>query len=87
MGITQGSNKMGYNLENNPKIYEDTNKYLLIYTLTVIPWGRTDKWTNKRTNKQANKWTNIYSIFRDKLSLPHGSLDRMRMVSCGRVVK
>jgi hypothetical protein len=36
----------------------------------------TDKQTNGRTNRGTNKRTNIYSIFRDKLSLPEGSLDR-----------
>jgi hypothetical protein len=63
----------------NPKFYKTTNKYLFIYTPTVIPWGRMVKQTNKQTNKRTNKWTNkrtnIYSIFRDKLSLPHVSSD------------
>jgi hypothetical protein len=34
-----------------------------------------DKQTNGRTNKQMDGRTNIFSIFRDKLSLPHGSSD------------
>jgi hypothetical protein len=38
MGKTQGSKKMGY--------YLKTNKYLLIYTPTVIPWGQTNKQTD-----------------------------------------
>jgi hypothetical protein len=33
--------------------------------------GQTEGWTNGQTDK----WKNIYSIFRDKLSLPEGSLD------------
>ncbi len=59
----------------NPKIYSNINNYLIIYTPKVIPWGQMDKQTNGRTNKQTDGPTNIYSIFRDKLSLPHGSLD------------
>jgi hypothetical protein len=59
----------------NPKIYSNLNNYLIIYTPKVIPWGQTDKQTNGQTNKQMDGWTNIYSIFRDKLSLPHGSSD------------
>jgi hypothetical protein len=35
----------------------------------------TDKQTNGWTNGRTNKQTNIYSIFRDKLSLPEESLD------------
>jgi hypothetical protein len=53
----------------NPKIYSNINNYLIIYTPKVIPWGQMDKQTNKQTHAR----TNIYSIFRDKLSL-HGSL-------------
>ncbi len=34
--------------------------------------GQTEGWTNGRTDK----WTNIYSIFRDKLILSEGSLDK-----------
>ncbi len=41
----------------------------------MIPWGRTDKRTNGRTNGQTDGRTNICSLFRDKLSLPEGSLD------------
>jgi hypothetical protein len=33
--------------------------------------GQTEGWTNGRTDRR----TNIYSIFRDKLSLPEGSSD------------
>ncbi len=36
--------------------------------------GQTKEWTNRRTDK----WTNIYSLFRDKLSLPEGSLDKFK---------
>ncbi len=36
--------------------------------------GQRNKWTDKRTNKR----TNIYSIFRDKLSLPEGTSDSFR---------
>jgi hypothetical protein len=48
----------------------------------VIPWERTDKWTNKQTNKR----TNIYSIFRDKLLFPHGSLDIVLNASPGAAI-
>jgi hypothetical protein len=36
----------------NPKIYSNINNYLIIYTPKVIPWGQTDKQTNKRTHGQ-----------------------------------
>ncbi len=36
---------------------------------------QTDGHTEGRTNGRTDKWTNIYSIFRDKLSLPEGSSD------------
>ncbi len=52
-----------------------TKQIQLIYIPKVIPWGQTDKQTNRQTNKQTDGWTNIYSIFRDNLSLPHGILD------------
>jgi hypothetical protein len=35
----------------------------------------TDGQTNKQTNGRMDGRTNIYSIIRDKLSLPHGSSD------------
>jgi hypothetical protein len=35
--------------------------------------GQMEGWTNGHTNKRKN----IYSIFRDKLSLPEGSLDNI----------
>jgi hypothetical protein len=38
-----------------------------------------DKQTNRQTkgwtNGRTDKWTNIYSIFREKLSFPEGSSD------------
>jgi hypothetical protein len=37
--------------------------------------NKTNKQTDKRRDKQTDKSTNIYSIFRDKLSLPEGSSD------------
>ncbi len=37
---------------------------------------QTDRQTEGRTNGRTDKRTHIYSIFRDKLSLPEGSLDR-----------
>jgi hypothetical protein len=36
---------------------------------------QTDGQTEGRTNERMDKRTNIYSVFRDKLSLPEGSLD------------
>jgi hypothetical protein len=36
---------------------------------------QTDGQTEGRTNRGTDKRTNIYSIFRDKLLLPEGSLD------------
>ena len=36
---------------------------------------QTDGQMEGRTNEQMDKRTNIYSIFRDKLSLPEGSSD------------
>jgi hypothetical protein len=63
----------------NPKIYSNINNYLIIYTPRVIPWGQMDKQTNKWMDGwmdgQMDGRTNIYSIFRDKLSLPQGSSD------------
>ena len=45
------------------------NNKIMYYTHPkVIPWG----WTNKQTDKRRDKY---YSIFSDKLSLPDGSLD------------
>jgi hypothetical protein len=35
-----------------------------------------DQQTEGGTNGQMDKWTNIYSIFRGKLSLPEGSSDK-----------
>ncbi len=35
-----------------------------------------------QTNK-TDRWTNIYSIFRDKLSLPHGNLDCLSQMRIG----
>ncbi len=55
----------------NAKIYSNINNYLTIYIPKVITWGQMDKQTNGRINKQMDGRTNIYSIFRDKLSLPH----------------
>jgi hypothetical protein len=65
---------MGYDLKNKPK---NLLKYLQIPTYLYshsYPMG-TDKQTNGRTNGGTNKRTNIYSIFRDKLSLPEESSD------------
>jgi hypothetical protein len=59
----------------NPKIYSNIDNYLIIYTPKVILWGQTDKQTNKWTDGWTDRQTNIYSIFRDKLSLPQGSSD------------
>jgi hypothetical protein len=53
------SNKDLTHLHNNKIMYYTHPK--------VIPWGQ--------TNKQTNKRTNIYSIFRDKFSLPEGTSD------------
>jgi hypothetical protein len=36
----------------NNKIYSNINNYLIIYTPKVIPWGQTEKQTNKRTHGQ-----------------------------------
>jgi hypothetical protein len=57
-----------------PKVTNDSthlhNNKIMYYTHPkVIPYGRT------------NKRTNIYLIFRDKLSLPEGSLDRISSVN------
>jgi hypothetical protein len=38
----------------NPKIYSNINNYLIIYTPKVIPWGQTDKQTNKRMDGQTD---------------------------------
>jgi hypothetical protein len=41
----------------------------------------TDKQTNGQTNGGTNKRTNIYSIFRNELSLPEGSSDSIDLLS------
>ncbi len=66
MGITQDSNKNGV-------LLREWTKYLPNkFNLFISPkWFHGDR----RKNKQTDGWTNIYSIFRDKLSLPHGSSD------------
>jgi hypothetical protein len=63
----------------NPKIYSNVNNYLIIYIPKVIPWGQMDKQTNKRMDGRTDGRANIYSIFRDKLSLPQGSLDHSKI--------
>ncbi len=45
-------------------------------------WSHGDGQTNKRMDKWTNKQTSIYSISRDKLSLPEGSLDFLAHSSC-----
>ncbi len=44
----------------------------------MIPCEQTDKQTNGQTNGQTDGWTNICSLFRDKLSLPEGSWDMIQ---------
>ncbi len=66
---------MGYYFQNEPKNIHNTIKNYSFITPKVIPWGRTDKRTNGQTNEQTDRWTNICSLFRDKLSLPEGSSD------------
>jgi hypothetical protein len=78
LGKTQGSKKMGYYLKNKPK---KSTKILTNTYLSILPqWSHKDKQTNKRMD--TDKRTNIYSIFRDKLSLPEGSLDGQQEKNC-----
>ncbi len=73
MGKTQGCKKMGYYLTNKPK------NLLNYYQIPTYLYSHSDP---MGTNKQ----TNIYSIFRDKLSLPEGSLDWTPLASQVKVL-
>ncbi len=57
---------MGYYFENEPQNIHNTKKILFIYYSHSDPMG---------TDGQTDKRTNIYSLFRDKLSHPEGSSD------------
>ncbi len=57
---------MGYYFENETQNIHNTIKKLFIYYSHSDPMG---------TDGQTDKRTNIYSLFRDKLSLPEGSSD------------
>jgi hypothetical protein len=57
---------MGYVLKKHNKQSKHLKTFLPMNTPIVIPWGQTHGRTHARTN--------IYSIFRDKLSLSDGRL-------------
>jgi hypothetical protein len=67
-----------YSIEiDEPQNIHNIIKNLFIYYSHSDPMG---------TDGQTNKWTNIYSLFRDKLSLPEGSSDITQKLGRARYI-
>ncbi len=77
---------MGCYFQNEPKNIHNTIKKLFIYYSHNDPLGM-DGQTDGQTDRQTDRQTNIYSLLRDKISLPEGSLDITFKQRTIRIVK